>query len=564
MSLSSAGWTVVTPSADSRMVYVSSSAGSDTKNNGLSQAAPVATLAKAYSLLRSGYPDWILLNRGDTFTGGFAFFSDSGRSAQEPMVVTYYGDPTLARPTVDAGSAIAFRTGSSNHDLDVIGINFTSSTHNPTSPSFNGQGNYGFYDLGGTTDLLLEDDSFSYFINDITFQGYYAPLYNITIRRSEILDAFNTAGHSQGLYADTVTGLTLDQNVFDHDGWNANVPGAQATIYNHDCYLHSSNINVVVTANTFADAASFGLQARSGGIVDNNLFVNDPYAFSFGLVNGATTTAGGVSGQVIGNVIDGSRPDPSGWGVGSMIGNLAVGGGTTIAQNIFTDDTGGTQAALAFQPGIGVVNPTQAVGLNTLIVSNNVVYDWGFGMTMASQYVAGTAGQNGLTAVVIRNNDFQNDAVTGRIISHGNVYDPRFEDWSGNVYSTSPTAQSQWFNMLGSSMSLTQWQANIEPTAVAAAVPFLAPNRTVAAYMGSQGMSATLAAFIAGARAQSQTNWNPLYFATTVNSYIQGGFLVDSTPPVAVAVPPADVTPASLPGHSVSHLHGDVHRQRFD
>ena len=75
----------------------------------------------AYSLLRDGDPDWILFKRGDTFIGSFSYFNDSGRSAQEPMVVTDYGDPTLPRPVIDAQTDTAFRTGTANHDVYIIG-----------------------------------------------------------------------------------------------------------------------------------------------------------------------------------------------------------------------------------------------------------------------------------------------------------------------------------------------------------------------------------------------------------------------------------------------------------
>jgi len=138
------------------------------------------------------------------------------------------------------------------------------------------------------------------------------------------------------LYAEFVSGLTITDNIFDHDGWNADVPGAGATIFNHDCYLHSSNTNCIVTGNTFSNAGSFGLQARAGGIVDNNLFINNPYGFAFGLVNGATTAAGGVSGEAIGNVVMEPRVDTAnGWGIGAMIGNLKPGGNTVILEQYF-------------------------------------------------------------------------------------------------------------------------------------------------------------------------------------------------------------------------------------
>ena len=50
----------------------------------------------------------------------------------------------------------------------------------------------------------------------------------------------------------------------------------------------------------------------------DNLFIDDPVGMSFGLVNGATTTAGGVTGSVTGNVFIG------GGNIGTMQGGQAL------------------------------------------------------------------------------------------------------------------------------------------------------------------------------------------------------------------------------------------------
>src|SRR4051794_32464650 len=62
VSTNAAGWTIITPAADSHVIYVSTSQGSD-QNNGLSQGSPVRTIAKAGSLMRDGSADEMLLRR---------------------------------------------------------------------------------------------------------------------------------------------------------------------------------------------------------------------------------------------------------------------------------------------------------------------------------------------------------------------------------------------------------------------------------------------------------------------------------------------------------------------
>src|SRR5262249_47758043 len=90
------GWTVFTPSADTKMTYVSSSTGNDF-NDGRTINTPVKTLYKGASLLRSGYPDWLLLKKGDTWTDQALEtapgdnFGRGGRSSTEPMLVASYG-----------------------------------------------------------------------------------------------------------------------------------------------------------------------------------------------------------------------------------------------------------------------------------------------------------------------------------------------------------------------------------------------------------------------------------------------------------------------------------------
>ncbi len=76
-----AGWTVVDPSADSRIIYVSSSTGNDA-NDGLSARTAKRSIDAGMALVRDGSPDHLLLKRGDVFTDqSFANWYQSGRSA---------------------------------------------------------------------------------------------------------------------------------------------------------------------------------------------------------------------------------------------------------------------------------------------------------------------------------------------------------------------------------------------------------------------------------------------------------------------------------------------------
>ena len=60
------GLPIIAPQSNSRVIYVSSSTGSDS-NTGLSPNSPLKTIAAGEALLRNGYPDQLLLKAGDTF-----------------------------------------------------------------------------------------------------------------------------------------------------------------------------------------------------------------------------------------------------------------------------------------------------------------------------------------------------------------------------------------------------------------------------------------------------------------------------------------------------------------
>ncbi len=75
-----AGWSAFAPSTDTRIVFVSSSQGDDALT-GLSADAPKRTLAAGKAQLRHGFPDWLLLRRGDTWHESLGQWKLSGRSA---------------------------------------------------------------------------------------------------------------------------------------------------------------------------------------------------------------------------------------------------------------------------------------------------------------------------------------------------------------------------------------------------------------------------------------------------------------------------------------------------
>ncbi|HZK80066.1 MAG TPA: right-handed parallel beta-helix repeat-containing protein, partial [Humisphaera sp.] len=269
VSLNSSGDTVITPGPGDQVVYCSSSTGSD-GNNGLSAAHPVKSLPRAMSLMSNHTGDQLLLKAGDAWNGYFIYWTLSGRSAQDPIVLGSYGSGS--RPTIYTGSKTGFETGSTGAPevdyLAIMGIRFDANSRDPAltgSPSHADA--TGIDILSKSADILVENCEVENYSVNMNFQSLCGPINGVTIRRCVDIDSWSTGGHSQGIYVNGVNNVLLQGNYFDHNGWSTRVSGATPTQYNHDAYFSSNNTNCQVIDNVFADAAAYGLQARSGGIV---------------------------------------------------------------------------------------------------------------------------------------------------------------------------------------------------------------------------------------------------------------------------------------------------------
>ncbi len=292
VSVNPYGWTVVTPSADSRVVYVSSSQGNDA-NDGLSPASPKATIAAGNALVRDGFPDHLLLRRGDVFqaNGGTLYRWKNGRSASEPVVLSSYGE-SGPRPEIKVPDGFIDHNGQTRNYQAFIGLDIYKSNSDPASPDFtNVSASEGMRLVGGGANLLIEDCRFRFV--GIVVQSYDLGRYtDIRIRRNIIVDTWvhgsftNGGARIQGLFMSEVDGYLIEENFFDHNGWSEAVPGAGANMFNHNAYIQYDNrAGGVMRGNIFARGAAHGLQARSGGVVERNLFV----------LNAVSVNVGGVA-----------------------------------------------------------------------------------------------------------------------------------------------------------------------------------------------------------------------------------------------------------------------------
>jgi hypothetical protein len=507
VTLDANGWTVITPEVGDRVVYVSSSQGKDT-NTGLSPTTPVKSLQRGKSLIRSGHGDEMLLKAGDTWHDSFSVWTSSGKSATDPVLISSYG--TGARPLIETGMNGAIQTGvvgaTTVNNVAIIGLHFYADGRDPNSSSYTGtHPASGINWLTQSNGLLIENTLIEDYANGINLQGYYGTISNVKVRRSTIINSWSTAGHSQGLYGTNVSNLLIEGNTFDHNGYNEKIKGAGQVITNHNIYLASDTSGVIVRDNVISRASAYGLQARGGGIIQNNLFLNNPMGMSFGLVNGATTTAGGVSGSVTGNVFMGSGSVGSTPGVGLELGNLKPGAGVMVANNVFANGTIDNRSAIVLTYGTGVSNSSQAVGINDLTIQNNSIYNWHGGVRIDGGFVPGGKGPTAINRVKIINNTFQ--LMTGSILSVGGALVSSQETWSGNIF-------SGWTSINGNSQYLTSL-----------ALPsFDDPTRNVSTYDATVGMGANLASFLSCEFQQCHLNWKQAFDAQSVVNYLMAGF----------------------------------------
>src|SRR5947207_7434841 len=216
VSLGSDGWTKFTPSADTRIIYVSSSDGSDS-NSGLLPISPVKTLNKAKSLLHDGKPDWMLLKCGDEFTGGVGFWKTSGRSSSEMQLIGNYG--AGARPVIKSGTKEGLVTfGGTGHPIDnvgVTGLDFLADSYNGKNGSFS---TTGIRLTRQGTNWLIEDCRIEGYKDDISLDADGSGTNNVTIRRCQIVNAYAASGvgngHAQGIYiSGGMKNTTIEENL---------------------------------------------------------------------------------------------------------------------------------------------------------------------------------------------------------------------------------------------------------------------------------------------------------------------------------------------------------------
>jgi hypothetical protein len=546
------GWTVFTPSEDSRIIYVAAE-GNDSCSyyddddaviganpfQPTGTIAPCATYAAAYALARQGYPDWILLKRGDTFTvtGSFPIVVKEGRSNTEPSLFGSYGT-SGASPIIKADETVseALRlTGLiANSNIAVAGIDFYSFTRDPNDAGYLGasaneqSGLYVYEYEGG---LLIEGCKFRFF-DDSIVSSTSLSVDGLTIRRTLFTDSYAGAGqsHSQGLLL-TKQNATLEENIFIHNGWYSVAGGTpgEATIFNHNVYnsspkgatyiknifIQGSNMNNKFTADSFASNAASNQYPIT---IENNLYIDGQQGVGFG-----NNTAGNtypflnvtIKDNVFTDIGKSDHLQSIAWGIDVGYDTL----GTDITNNLLINQTNAD------------VTNTFAItiaGIQTdLDISSNVEYNWKYGVGFRSAD-AGAQLSTGATKtnVSFTNNTISNPTNAGYFVKADTTLSGL--SFADNTYYGDKSA-SALFYINAVDYSLSGWQTASGDNSIVTEPTFPYPTRTIETYMTSIGETNTLAGFIAKCRATDRYNWDTECSADAVNDYLRAGFGMTQT-----------------------------------
>jgi hypothetical protein len=470
----SGGWTVFTPSADTQIVYVSSSTGNDRTGVVGDINHPFKTLAAGKARLRNGKPDWLLLKKGDTWTDEqFGYLRIKGRSAAEPMLFGAYG--TGARPVLKINSRIGeagiggYYSSTPADYIALVGLDFYAHTRDPSSPTFNvgtlSREIAGFSWRAPYNWILIEDCRTRFTTGNISFRGV-----NFKMRRNVITDSYSVVGHAGGLYISGVQNPYFEENVWDLNGWFPGIKGAERTIFSRNLYIQIDCGPATILRDIHTNSASEGLQFRTGGTMDDCLFALNTTGFDVGH----------------------QKSDPD----GSIVVHTA-----DVTNNVIMQST---DLVLGVDPrGSGIVM-RQCQGSGTGIhVTNNIIAHLFPG---AGKYGGG----------IELDRDCSNCFVQNNIIFDWKNRDSQAENFGIIDHGSSNTIAPNDVDLNAS---------NNNPSGAAPHEPFPDPSRTVGSYFNSIGGSpATTAGFLAAARLQSKDNWNPALLASAVNNYIRAGF----------------------------------------
>ncbi|NGP53706.1 hypothetical protein [Thioalkalivibrio sp. XN8] len=467
------------------------------------QVSAFATIAAANAQMREGYPDILLLRRGDewseSFTSSSAGRPKSGRSASERQIIASYGAGD--RPRLFQGSIDAY----SKSYLIVTGLHIYNADWTTAGRAL---------DVNGFPEhQLYEDIRFDRNSKDLIQGG---DIRNVAIRRCFYS---HYQAHDGFVFVSKTNGMLFEENVF-YEPYQKNYPDGSR--FGRHLYLsptvevggaQDGLKNLILRRNVFFRGEREAADFRAGGLIEDNLFLQNDIT----MVGGRGGSIDSVqSATIINNVFMQGPPNIN----SSNILHLINMDGTIVKGNIWTDPRGISAANVITITGVS----------NTYILRNtsileNVVYNYVESPGGVARAVSLSNDFTEVRNVSIQDNEFQFGTGSAEIIMHrdwtGGAGD-RFSGFSyrGNKYYSGDTSD---IFMPGDNFA--GWQsASGETEAEFTRISYPDPQRTIDSYLSGLGLSGGAEEFAAQALSMSRSNWNPSFTAGAVNDYIRAGF----------------------------------------
>lgn len=337
-------------SVTARRIYVNNLTGL-VGNSGFSAILPKATIAQGVALITQGVGDQLLIaNTGTPYVeqlgDGLGMRGKGGLSTVYPTVYQSYDPANPADETsfgmgyvelTGAGAPFGAATGAEDNTCKYIFVRgFYFNLADPGVGGSSVSANWG-RDASGFCLENCKGRNYGFVHNGngaATCTGYvhnppagvgvaetHAASQTIILRRYA-----HQYGSGAAMFSQHAKHWTHEDCFVDHGGWNLSETRTQgANALDHNWYLSSScgdgtaGVDGLLIRRCLSmRASSHGLQARAGGRVYNNLFINNPihfaYAFNekttldgqgYGMYNGEIFS-GGFDGYLAGNVISGA------------------------------------------------------------------------------------------------------------------------------------------------------------------------------------------------------------------------------------------------------------------
>lgn len=524
------GWTHFVPSPDSRIIYVSETTGNnltaktysvndpEINNDPFHPASSVMafkTISTAKTMLRSGYPDWILFRKGDVFEQQvFGSVQLHGRNKNEPMLIGAYGSQNTVRPVLKTGGQgfINFTGGDASY-MAIVGLEIYPHARTGTDEPMGIRVINAEFDYFWIEDCYIHD-YFQHFATHPIISSSIPTSSNLIVRRNVFADAWVTSNaHANAMFINQVDTILFEENLLDRNGWHPDIPGADPTGFRHNSYFQVACRNLIFRENIVTRASATGGGHRCGGSIINNFYAENAKNLQFGTHE--TTIdwpINSVTGEVAYNVILDATPRSFDQGSGMQIQRVK---NAQIHHNIVAHFTRPSE----YNHGI-LMNEVYNCRL-----SNNVIYNWGNNTTSGPAYSGGiTIGNAIFPPIIIDSNDIQMKNLKGRCINFNSSFTNT--TFSANRYYNVVNVH-QWFNPAG---NYIEWVADSGETgSVVEEVNYPDPNRNLETYMTSIGNTGGLNEFLSVRRAMHRANWDVLYSADAVNDYIRAGFELSSS-----------------------------------